>query len=127
MHIEHVALYVDDLEKAKDFFIKFFNAASNNGYLNEKTRFRSFFLTFDNGTRLEIVHRPDMNKNEKVTLVTGYNHIAFSVGDEQAVDELTEKLEQEGYPVVSGPRRTGDGYYESCIVGFEGILIEITV
>ena len=127
MHIEHVALYVDDLEKTKEFFVQYFNAASNNGYFNRETGFRSYFLKFDDGARLEIMNRSELSESEKAVLQTGYHHIAFSVGDEQAVDKLTAKLEQAGYQIVSGPRWTGDGYYESCIVGLEGNLIEITV
>ena len=127
MKIEHIAMYVNDLEKARDFFIKYFNAVSNNGYHNKTTDFRSFFLTFEDGARLEIMTRPGMEDGEKTEKRTGYIHIAFSVGSKEAVDELTAKLKEDGYPVISGPRTTGDGYYESCILGPEGNQIEITV
>ena len=127
MKIEHIAMYVNDLEKARDFFIKYFNAVSNNGYHNKTTDFRSFFLTFEDGDRLEIMTRPGMEDGEKTEKRTGYIHIAFSVGSKEAVDELTAKLKEDGYPVISGPRTTGDGYYESCILGPEGNQIEITV
>ena len=127
MKIEHIAMYVNDLEKARDFFIKYFNAVSNNGYHNKTTDFRSFFLTFEDGATLEIMTRPGMEDGEKTEKRTGYIHIAFSVGSKEAVDELTPKLKQDGYPVISGPRTTGDGYYESCILGPEGNQIEITV
>lgn len=126
MHIEHIAMYVNDLEKTKDFFIKYFHAKSNDGYHNKTTDFRSYFLTFDNGARLEIINKPDMTYDEKATSRTGYIHIAFSLGSKQAVDSLTEKLHADGYQVISGPRTTGDGYYESCIIGIEGNQIEIT-
>lgn len=126
MRIEHIAMYVNDLEKARDFFVKYFNAASNDGYHNKTTNFRSYFLTFDDGARLEIMNKPEMEDAGKTSARTGYIHIAFSLGSKDAVDELTGKLQAEGYTVVSGPRTTGDGYYESCIVGIEGNQIEIT-
>ena len=126
MRIEHIAMYVNDLEKTKEFFIQYFHAKANDGYHNKTTDFRSYFLTFDNGTRLEIMNKPDMTDTEKSLTRTGYVHIAFSLGSKQAVDTLTEKLRADGYLVVSGPRTTGDGYYESCIVGIEGNQIEIT-
>ena len=122
MKIEHIAMYVNDLERAKDFFIKYFNAA----YLNKTTGFRSYFLTFEDGARLEIMNQSDLVDNEKVLPRTGYVHIAFSVGSRASVDTLTERLKRDGYQVVSNPRTTGDGYYESCIRGIEGNLIEIT-
>ena len=127
MKIEHIAMYVNDLEKARDFFVKYFNAVSNNGYHNKTTDFRSYFLTFEDGARLEIMTRPGMEDREKTEKRTGYIHIAFSVGSKEAVDELTAKLKEDGYPAISGPRTTGDGYYESCILGPEGNQIEITV
>ena len=127
MKIEHVAMYVNDLHKAKAFFEKYFGAVSNDGYHNEKTGFRSFFLTFGDGARLEIMHRPGMTDDAKGLARTGFIHIAFSVGSKERVDELTAILKKDGYQVVSGPRTTGDGYYESCIIGIEGNQIEITV
>ncbi len=127
MRIEHIAMYVNDLEKARTFFMKYFGATSNEGYHNAKTDFRSYFLSFDQGARLEIMNKPQMSDTEKGPTRTGYIHIAFSLGNKAAVDELTEKLRVDGYEVISGPRTTGDGYYESCIVGIEGNQIEITV
>ncbi len=127
MNIEHIAMYVNDLEGAEKFFTKYFSAKSGAEYHNENTGFRSYFLSFENGSRLEIMTKPDINGTDKKLLHTGYIHIAFSVGSIEKVDELTKKLSSDGYSVVSGPRTTGDGYYESCILGFEGNLIEITV
>ena len=127
MKIEHIAMYANDLEKAKDFFVKYFGASSNDGYHNKNTDFRSYFLTFDDGARLEIMNKPAMSDDEKMLSRTGYIHIAFSVGSKENVDSLTALLKEDGYEVVSGPRTTGDGYYESCIVGIEGNQIEITV
>ncbi len=128
MKIEHIAMYVNDLEAAKEFFVKYFGASSNAGYHNRKTGFRSYFLTFDGGgSRLEIMNKPVMEDPEKTLSRTGIIHIAFSVGSKEKVDELTARMKADGYKVVSGPRTTGDGYYESCIVGLEGNQIEITV
>lgn len=127
MRIEHVAMYVNDLEAAKNFFEKYLEASANEGYHNKTTDFRSYFLTFDDGARLEIMNRPGMDDPEKTLNRTGLIHIAFSVGSKEKVDELTRLLESDGYEVISGPRTTGDGYYESCVVSIEGNQIEITV
>lgn len=127
MKIEHVALYVNDLEKARDFFIRYFGAVSNEGYHNSNTDFRSFFLTFDESSRLELMTKPDLTDSGDFLNRFGYAHIAFRTGSKAAVDSLTARLKQDGYTIISGPRTTGDGYYESCILGFEGNLIEITV
>ncbi len=127
MKIAHVALYVNDLEKARDFFVKYFGAITNEGYHNKRTDFRSFFLSFDDGTALEIMSKPGMADPIKDSSRTGYAHIAFSVGSKEKVDSLTEKLRRDGFAVASGPRTTGDGYYESCIIAIENNLVEITV
>ena len=127
MKIEHIALYVQDLEGVKTFFMTYFNAKSNEGYHNPRTDFRSYLLTFDDGARLEIMNRPDMEDPDKTPNRTGFIHLAFSVGSKEAVDALTNRLRGDGYAVLSGPRTTGDGYYESCIRGPEGNVIEITV
>ena len=127
MKIEHIAMYVHDLEAAKDFFIKYFDARVNDGYHNKSTDFKSYFLTFEDGARLEIMNNPDIKDLEKDATRTGYIHIAFSVGSKEKVDRLTEQLKSDGYDVISGPRTTGDGYYESCIIGIEDNLVEITV
>ena len=127
MKIEHVALYVNDLEAARVFFVTWLNGRSNDGYHNKTTDFRSYFITFDDGSRLEIMTKPGLADLNKPLNRTGYVHIAFSVGNKEKVDELTEKLRSAGYEVVSGPRTTGDGYYESCVVAIEGNQIEITI
>ena len=127
MQIEHIAMYVNELEKARDCFIKYFGAVSNEGYHNKNTGFRSYFLSFDSGARLEIMNRPGMDDAEKTPARTGLIHVAFRVGSREKVDELTAALKEDGYEVASGPRTTGDGYYESCILGIEGNQIEITI
>ena len=126
MKIEHIALYVNDLEAARSFFTTYLGGKSNDGYHNPKTDFCSYFITFDDGARLELMTKPGMMDQEKPLNRTGFVHVAFSVGSKERVDELTEELRTAGYEVVSGPRTTGDGYYESCIVVIEGNQIELT-
>ena len=126
VRIEHIALYVNDLDAARDFFVKYLGAESNSGYHNTRTDFRSYFLTFGDGARLELMNKPNMPDPPKDPSRTGYAHIAFSVGSREKVDELTAQLKADGYEVLSGPRTTGDGYYESSIVAIEQNLIEIT-
>lgn len=127
MHIEHVAIYVNDLEAARDFFVRYLGGRSNEGYHNTTTDFRSYFISFDEGARLEIMTRPQMPDTAKDLNRTGYAHVAFSVGSKETVDALTATLKAAGYEVVSGPRTTGDGYYESCVVAVEGNQVEITI
>ncbi len=127
MTIEHIALYVRDLEAARDFFLRYLDASSNQLYHNPKTGFSSYFLSFDGGARLELMSKPDVEDQSLALARMGYIHVAFSLGSAARVDELTARLKADGYPVVSGPRTTGDGYYESCIVAIEGNQIELTV
>ena len=127
MKIEHIAMYVQDLEKTRDFFVKYFAAKSNAMYHNPNTDFKSYFLSFDDGARLEIMQKPGVEAQTENQMRTGFIHVAISVGSKEQVDKLTEILKQDGYTVTSGPRTTGDGYYESCVVAVEGNLIEITV
>ena len=126
MQIAHVAMYVNDLERAKNFFMKYFNATPNHLYHNPTKKFRSYFLSFDGDTKLEIMNKADMIDAEKNLTRTGFAHISFSVGGKEKVDELTAQLKSDGFEVISGPRTTGDGYYESCIIDLEGNQIEIT-
>ena len=127
MKIEHIVMYVNDLEAARDFFAEYLGGQSNDGYHNKTTDFRSYFICFDGGARLEIMTKPNLKDQAKPLNRTGYAHIAFSVGSKEKVDELTERLKSDDFEVVSGPRTTGDGYYESCVVVIEGNQIEITV
>ena len=127
MRIEHIALYVNDLEAARDFFVKYFDGKSNDGYHNPNTGLKTYFISFDEGTRLEIMNRPKMKDDTKSIYRTGYSHIAFSVKSNEELESLTERIKNDGYEILNGPRITGDGYYESCIVGIEDNQIEITV
>ena len=134
MKIEHIAMYVIDLEKTKDFFIKYFSAESNEKYHNPKTGLQTYFLSFPKGGRLEIMTRPnlyvDNNKRDSgqsPKYKAGFTHMAFSLGSKDVVDQLTQRLREDGYSVLDGPRTTGDGYYESVVEGPEGNLLELTV
>lgn len=97
MKIEHIALYVNDLEASHNFFVKYFDATSNDGYCNPKTNFRSYFLSFDGGARLELMSKPEMSDPPKNLACTGYAHIAFRVGSREKVDALTAALQADGY------------------------------
>lgn len=125
MKLEHVAMYVQDLEKAKAFFMKYFNAQPNEKYHNPRTNLMTYFLTFSDGARLEIMTRPEIIELEKNIFRTGLIHLSMQVGGEEKVRELTERLRTDGYQVISEPRKTGDGYYESCVLDGEGNQIEI--
>lgn len=127
MRIEHIAMYVNDLEAARNFFTDYLDGHSNQGYHNKNTGFRSYFISFDDGARLELMNKDGLLDTDKNSEYFGYAHIAFSVGSEEKVYHLTRRLKAAGYTVKSGPRFTGDGYYESCIVAVEGNIIEITV
>lgn len=127
MKINHVALYVTDLESARDFFVKYLGGRSSDVYHNPRTHFRSYFLSFEDGARLELMTRPEIEDSEKPPMRAGYVHVSFSLGSREAVDALTQRLREDGYRVLDGPRTTGDGYYESCVVGIEGNLVELTV
>lgn len=127
MKIDHIAMYVNDLEGTRKFFEQYMGAMSNNPYYNKTTGFKSYFLSFEDGARLEIMNRPDMDDASKSLQRTGLIHIAFSVGSKEKVDLLTAQMKKDRYEIISGPRTTGDGYYESCVVAIEGNQIEITV
>lgn len=127
MRIEHLAIWVDDLEKIREFYARYFGTISGEKYHNPKKGFSSYFLTFrESSVRLEIMNRIDIAVElADRNLGKGYTHLAISVGGKEAVDALTERLRSDGYIVESEPRTTGDGYYESVILDPEGNPIEI--
>ncbi len=127
MKIEHIALYVKDLEATKNYYEKYFMAKSNDMYHNKNKGFKSYFLSFECGARLELMNLAELEEKSSNNKRTGFIHLAFSVGSKEKVDELTEEIRNAGYEVTSDPRTTGDGYYESCVVDPEGNLVEITV
>ncbi len=127
MRIDHAALFCRDLEQMRQFFIEYFDARSNEQYHNPRTGLRTYILSFTEGsTRLELMLRPDVQNADPSQPAIGYVHLSFAVGSRKGVDLLTRRLAADGYTVTSGPRTTGDGYYESCILGPEGIQIEVT-
>lgn len=124
--IEHVALWVLDLERERAFFERYFGARAGDLYVNA-AGFHSYFLSFEGSARLEIMYDGTQVANTEDRPHDGYGHVAFSVGSSEEVDRLTAELVADGYRCVSGPRTTGDGYYESCVLDEEGNRIEITV
>ncbi len=126
MKIEHIAVYVNDLETTKQFYTKYFNAKNNEMYHNKTTGFKSYFLTFEDGARLEIMNFPSLEQKSQNDKREGYIHLAFSVGSKQEVERLTAEIQNDGFEVTSFPRTTGDGYFESCVKDPEGNLVEIT-
>ena len=127
MRIDHAALFCRDLEQLRQFFINYFDARSNEQYHNSRTALRTYILSFTEGsTRLELMQRPDVLDADPSQPAIGYVHLSFAVGSRKGVDLLTRRLAADGYTVTSGPRTTGDGYYESSILGPEGIQIELT-
>ncbi len=129
MKIEHLAIWVKDIEKQKSFYEKYFSATAGKKYVNPQKNFQSYFLSFAEGPRLELMHRPDVpaNANDVQLQHIGLIHFAVSVGSKERVDQLTAQLRQDGYEILDGPRTTGDGYYESVVLDPEGNRIEITV
>lgn len=126
MKIEHIALWVNDLEKMRSFYETYFGATANDKYTNPHKQYESYFLTFPDSTcRLELMRRPEIKESHDETL--GYAHIAFSLRSREAVDELTNRLKAEGYTLVDGPRTTGDGYYESVFYDPEQNKVELTI
>ncbi len=128
MRIEHIAIWTKDIEKMRNFYMEFFASDSNEIYHNPEKGFSSYFLAFENGARVELMHRPDINECiEQPGLKPGLAHFAISVGTKEKVDLLTERIRASGNNIIGEPRTTGDGYYESVVSDPEGNLIEITV
>ncbi|GIK63681.1 MAG: glyoxalase [Chloroflexota bacterium] len=129
MKIEHVAIWTHDLERLRQFYETYFGGAAGTKYQNPRTGFQSYFLTFETGARLEIMQMPNipLSQNDVQKQFTGLIHMAFSVGSEEVVNQLTERLRANGFPILDGPRRTGDGYYESVTLDPDGNRIEITI
>ena len=125
MQLTHIALYVLDLEVMKDFYVQHFGATANAKYHNPKTGLQTNFLSFSGGARLELMTRPGLTPRQQNAPATGYNHIAFALGSRARVDALAQELAQAGCPILSGPRLTGDGYYEVSLADPEGNLLEL--
>ncbi len=129
MKIEHLAIWTNKLEEMKDFYCEYFECRANDKYKNELKEFESYFLTFEDGARIELMHVPDIVEEEEFVMITklGIAHFAISLGSELNVRRLTERIREDGYTVLSEVRRTGDGYLESVIEDPEGNCIELTI
>ena len=125
MKIEHVAIWVNDIDKVCEFYRKYFGGVVHPLYHNSAKQFTSRFITFEDGARLEIMHRPDISNNLEKHF--GFAHLAFSVGSKEKVDQLTQQMSNDGITIAGQPRTTGDGYYESVVLDPEGNRIEITI
>ena len=128
MKIEHLGVWVQDLELMRSFYLKYFDTGSGEKYVNPKTQFQAYFIYFGEGkTRLELMMRPDiMSDNGKRGFNMGIAHFAISVGGKDKVNELTETLRKDHFTIFSEPRTTGDGYYESVVLDPEGNYLEIS-
>jgi lactoylglutathione lyase len=129
MKIHHIAIWTKNIEKMKTYYVKYFGCKSNEKYVNNRSSFESYFLEFENGSKLELMQMPGIpeNKNNVNAQNIGLIHIAISVGNKENVDTITDTLRQDGYRIISEPRVTGDGYYESCVLDPESNRIEITL
>jgi lactoylglutathione lyase len=126
MKIEHLAIWADDIELLRQFYMKYFNVSCGEKYINTKRNFSSYFLSFgEDKTRIELMHIPDMGNPVNRGNLKGLAHFAISAGGKDIVDVLTERLREDGYTIASEPRTSGDGYYESAVLDPEGNYIEI--
>jgi lactoylglutathione lyase len=129
MKLEHVAIYTNDLEALKTYYQRYFGGVPNTKYINEKKGFQSYFLKFESGARLELMSMKGIPANQNDTIQsqhTGIIHMAFGVDSMQEVDQKAEELRADGYPILSGPRKTGDGYYEFETLDPDNNRIEVT-
>lgn len=129
MKLEHMAIWTGDLERLRQFYVNYFGATSNAKYINVKKQFESYFLTFQTGARLEIMYSPRVQSLpiDQSIQQSGYAHIAFSLDSKDQVNDLTLRLQRDGYQLLDGPRYTGDGYYESSFLDPDGNRIELTI
>ena len=127
--INHLAIWTIDLDKMKDFYVKYFNCKPSKKYINNKNSFESYFLDFNGETRVELMKKPTIVERDYhyVEQFIGIAHFSVSVGSHKSVCELTDKLKTDGYKIISEPRKTGDGFFESCILDPEGNMIELTI
>ena len=128
MHIEHLAIWVRDLDLMKIFYCKYFQATAGSVYLNPVKLFETIFLTFESGPRIELMKMPGipLTANDPYKQFSGLVHFAISVGSAHKVDELADLLKSDGYELIDGPRLTGDGYYECVVFDPEQNRVEIT-
>jgi lactoylglutathione lyase len=127
MKIDHIAIWTNNLDGMRNFYIHYFDASSSEIYYNHSKEFRSYFLTFDGDCRLEIMEMPriPVSKNDVIKQHLGIIHFAINVGSRANVDQITRLLKNDGYKVINEPRTTGDGYYESVVLDPDGNRVEI--
>lgn len=129
MTLEHVAIWTNQLEILKTYYIKYFEASANDKYINSRKNFHSYFLTFASGARLELMTMPAIPENKNDTIQKqhlGIIHLAFGVDTIEGVEEKAKQLQADGFPILSGPRKTGDGYYEFETLDPDNNRIEVT-
>ena len=127
--LEHAAIWTKRLEELRNFYIRYFGARSNEKYLNPAKQFQSYFLRFDGGARLEIMYRPDVGEKKMGypdQQQLGIIHLAFGVDTMQEVDQKAADLRRDGFVILSGPRKTGDGYYEFETLDPDQNRLEVT-
>ena len=130
MKVDHIGIYVEDISKIANFYTKYFKGIlSQPAYHNPKKNFTSHFISFESGAKLEIMHQPNIPivKREPKDQFIGFIHISFSVGSKENVDKLTAQLKEDGYEIIDGPRTTGDGFYEACVLDPENNRVEFTI
>ncbi len=126
MRIEHIAIWAEDIELLRKFYTRYFGMRSNDKYVNPRRNFSSYFLAFEQEhSRIELMHIPNMESPSSRGHLKGLAHLAISVGGKDVVDALTERLRKDGYTILSEPRTSGDGYYESAVADPEGNYVEI--
>ena len=127
MRIHHIAIWTPDLERLRDFYLHYFPASCGEKYENPAKGYSSYFLYFDDGASIEIMQRADIPPApaDPPAQVCGYAHLSIAVGSEEGVKQLAAKLVSDGYPLVDGPRRTGDGYYEAVVLDPDGNRLEL--
>jgi len=130
MTLEHVAIWTGKIEELKNYYVRYFGAIPNEKYENKQKQFESYFLTFESGARLELMMMPGIpeNKNDRIKAQhIGIIHLAFGVKSIHEVDEKAKQLHNNGFKILSGPRKTGDGYYEFETLDPDDNRIEVTV
>ena len=129
MTIDHVAIWTTQLERLKDYYVKYFNGSANEKYTNREKHFESYFVTFDSGTRLELMQMPGIPQNLNDPIVKqhqGIIHLAFGMENMDMVNEKLNELSQDGFKILRGPSKTGDGYWEFETLDPDNNRIEVT-
>jgi len=129
MILEHAAIWTDNLERLKDFYVQFLDGQSGEKYVNPKKSSESYFITFGHGARLELMTKPNLPENQNDTIHSqhiGIIHLAFETATKKEVDEKARLFESNGFEILDGPRTTGDGYYEFVSLDPDKNRIEIT-